>query len=305
MSRTTERLHAGERLLLDGGNGQELGRRWQDDRPGLWGGQALMDAPETVVGVHRDFIDAGADVITTHTYTTTRRRLGEAWARYTDRATALAQRARQQSGRDHVAIAGCLPPLFGSYQPERVPPVSELEPLYREQADRLAPHVDCLLAETLSTASEAVAAARAARAVDRPLWVSWTIADDATGRLRSGESIADAVAAIDGLGVEAVLLNCSLPESIDVALPELAAHAARPFGAYANGFTAIPAGFDVADGANLPDKREDLDPARYAGAVEPWLAQGVRIIGGCCEVGPAHIARLASLLATAPEQQGR
>lgn len=302
MPTTTERLQAGERLLLDGGNGQELGRRWQDDRPGLWGGQALIDAPETVVAVHRDFIDAGADIITTHTYTTTRRRLGDAHAHYTQRATALAQRARQQSGRDDVAIAGCLPPLFGSYQPERVPPVSELEPLYREQVELLAPSADCLLAETLSTAAEAAAAARAARRVDRPLWVSWTVTDDSTGRLRSGESIADALAAIDGLGVEAVLLNCSLPESIAEALPELAGHAGRPFGAYANGFTAIPAGFDVADGANLPARREDLDPARYAAAVEPWLAHGARIIGGCCEVGPAHIARLAQLLGKTPQR---
>jgi len=154
-----------------------------------------MDAPETVIGVHTDFIAAGADIITMQSYSTTRRRLGEAFADSTRRATELANIARERSGRN-VAIAGYLPPFFGSYRPDLVPGLDELEPLYRELAAVLAPDVDLLLAETLSTRTEGVAAARAAEAAGRPLAVSWTVSDDGNGRLRSGETVSAAIEAL-------------------------------------------------------------------------------------------------------------
>jgi S-methylmethionine-dependent homocysteine/selenocysteine methylase len=303
-----EALEQGGKLLLDGGMGQELAARGVDTTRGLWSAQALIDDPETVRAVHRDFIEAGADVITTNTYTTTRRRLDEhgrggEFEALNQRAGQLARRAGADSGRD-VLVAGSLPPIHGSYRPDRVRPVAELEPLYREQAHVLAEHVDLFLCETMSTASEALAAALGALATGLPVWVSWTVADDASGRLRSGETVTEAIEALSGQPVAAVLLNCSMPESIDAAMPALAAGAGRPFGAYANGFTEIGAGFDVADGANVPDARDDLDPERYAAHAAGWLDAGARIVGGCCEVGPAHIARLRAELDRRADRAG-
>jgi len=139
--------------------------------------------------------------------------------------------------------------------------------------------------------------ARRAAATSRPVWVSWTVADDRSGRLRSGETVAEAVAALEGVGVAALLVNCSTPESVAPALAALGARAGgRPFGAYANGFEAIAPGDDVADGAAVPPAREDLDPERYADHAARWLDAGAQVVGGCCEVGPAHIARLRRLL---------
>ena len=300
MSDRLQELDRGGSLLLDGGMGQELAARGVDTASGLWSAQALLDEPDTVLAVHRDFIEAGADVITTNTYSTTRSRLderggGAAFERLNHAAGELAGRARDDSGRA-VLVAGSLAPIHGSYRPDRVRPVAELEPQYREQAEILAEYVDLFLCETMSTASEALAAATGAAATGRPVWVSWTVADDGSGRLRSGEPVADAVSALEGLPVAAVLLNCSMPESIDAAMPYLAAHAGRPFGAYANGFTAIPEGYDVAGGTNVPDARTDLAPERYARFAARWLDAGARIVGGCCEVGPAHIARLRELI---------
>lgn len=286
-------------LLLDGGMGQELAARGIDTKStGLWSARALIDQPELVVAVHRDFIEAGADVITTNSYATTRRRLADdsdAFERLNQAAGTLAVRARDASGQD-VRIVGSLPPLHGSYRPDRVRPVEELEPLYREQAEVLAPYVDGFICETMSTRSEALAASRGASATGLPVWVSWTVADDGSGRLRSGETVADAIAALEGVSVSAMLLNCSMPESIDAALPALAKNAGVPVGAYANGFQAISPDHEVADGRQVPDARADLDPPLYAGRAERWLDAGARIIGGCCEVGPAHIAALRALL---------
>lgn len=300
MASSTERLRNNERLVLDGGMGQELAARGVDTTHGLWSAQALISEPETVLAVHRDFIDAGADVITTNTYASTRRRLREggdeqSFERLNRRACELACRAREESGRD-VLIAGSLPPIHGSYRPDRVRPFEELEPQYREHAEILAESADLFICETMSTASESLAAASGAAYTGKPVWVSWTVADDGTGRLRSDESIRMAVDALGDVDVEALLLNCSMPESIEAALPELARHAERPFGAYANGFTAIGSGFDVADGANVPDRREELTPDRYAAHAARWLEAGASIVGGCCEVGPAQIAAVREVI---------
>jgi len=279
--------------------GQELAKRGIDTASnGLWSAQALVEQPDVVVAVHRDYIDSGADVITTNSYATTRRRLeaggqSDAFSRLNEAAGALAAQARDASDRD-VGIVGSLPPIHGSYRPDRVGQLEELEPLYREQAETLAPYVDGFLCETMSTISEALAAYRGAAAVGKPVWVSWTVADDGSGRLRSGEAIEDAVAELGEAA--ALLVNCSMPESVEAALPAMAAHATVPFGAYANGFQAIPVDYEVADGKDVPDARADLSPEHYAKHAAKWLDAGAGVIGGCCEVGPAHIRALRQLL---------
>ena len=301
MNRSTWQQPASQRaLLLDGGMGQELAARGLVTTDGLWSARALLDNPNVVAAVHRDFIRAGADVITTNSYAATRRRLdatdiGDGFVRCNRSAGRLA-RAAADEAESKVLVAGSLPPLFGSYRPDRVRPASEIEPLYREQAEILADYVDLFICETMSTAAEALAAARGAASTGLPVWVSWTVADDSSGLLRSGETIRDAIEALSEVEVEALLLNCSMPESIEAALPALAEHAGRQFGVYANAFSAIDSAFEIADGANVPDRREDLTPERYAEHARRCLDAGASIIGGCCEVRPAHIAKLHSIL---------
>ena len=153
-------------ILLDGGLGRELRFRGVDVMTSIWSARALIDAPEIVREIHSDFIAAGADIITINSYGIVKSNL--AWAGIEDRfeelnllACNLAKEARDASGRD-VLIAGSLPPLAGSYRPDRVGEFEEVEPLYREQGDVLAPHVDLLLCETMSSIDEGRAAAAAA-----------------------------------------------------------------------------------------------------------------------------------------------
>ena len=92
-----------------------------------------------------------------------------------------------------------LPPSAGSYRPDLVGRVEDIEPLYREQADLLAPHVDLLLCETMSSAAEARAAAMAACQTGKPVWVAWTLHEDRTGKLRSAETISQAAEVLSEL----------------------------------------------------------------------------------------------------------
>ena len=74
------------------------------------------------------------------------------------------------------------------------------------------------------------------------------------------------------------------------ALPALA-DIGIPFGAYANGFVSIAA-LQPGGTVEALKGRDDLDPARYADHALHWVASGATIVGGCCEIGPAHIAEL-------------
>jgi S-methylmethionine-dependent homocysteine/selenocysteine methylase len=291
-------------ILLDGGMGRELRFRGVDVMTSIWSARALIDAPQVVREVHRDFIDAGADIITINSYGIVKSSL--AWAGIEDRfealnllACKLAEEARDESGRS-VVVAGSLPPLAGSYRPDRVGKFEEIEPLYREQAEVLAPHVDLLLCETMSSADEARAAAVAATQTGKPVWVSWTLHEDRSGRLRSGETLEDALKALAELPVSGVLANCCAPESITRAVPWLA-HAGLDYvGGYANTFQPIPEDWDLTGDKKSDGSlglRTDLDPERYAAHAEDWLEAGATVIGGCCGTRPAHIARLKQLIA--------
>jgi S-methylmethionine-dependent homocysteine/selenocysteine methylase len=211
-------------------------------------------------------------------------------------------------GREAL-IAGSLPPIRGSYRPDLVGAAEEIEPQYREQAGYLAPYVDLFLCETMSTPQEARAALRGAASAGRPALVSYTIAEPPGDRgpedtepcLRNGLPLEEAVEGLSDLfeeeiPIEGILLNCSSPESISAAVPVLRELTDRPIGAYANAFTRIPEGFDeradALDPGGRPKQRGDLGPEAYRVHVEGWLSAGADIVGGCCEVGPDHIAAL-------------
>ena len=290
------------RVLLDGGMGRELRHRGIKILDTIWSANALLEAPDTVRDVHGDYIAAGADVIITNTYGIIRGELAregleDRFAELNIQACKLAQEARAACGRQ-VLIAGSLPPLRGSYRPDWVGPYDEIEPLYREQAGILMPHVDLFICETMSSAAEGLAAATAAATTGRPVWVSWTLHEDGSGRLRSGETIAEAARAVSHLPVSVFMANCCAPESITAAIPDLVA-LGKPAGGYANTFVPVPTNWTL-DGKTEDDGvialRDDLEPAHYARHVSDWLDAGARIVGGCCGTSPEHIARLHDLI---------
>jgi len=290
-------------LLLDGGMGRELRARGVDIMTSIWSANGLISAPQTVKQIHADFISAGADIITTNTYGIIRSNLAKEGIedRYKDLnllACDLANQACQQADRP-VLVAGSLPPLAGSFRPDLVGEIKKIAPLYQEQADLLAPQVDLLLCETMSSASEARAAAMAACNTGKPVWVAWSLHEDQSGNLRSGESIQDAVDMISDLPVSGFLANCSSPESITKAIPHLATIGGALFGGYANAFEPIPEDWELdgsKDSDGLLNIRSDLDPEQYARHVARWLQDGATVVGGCCGTGPAHIARLYQLI---------
>ncbi len=288
-------------ILTDGGMGQELLRRSGATPTPLWSAKVLMDEPELVRDLHADFIRAGARVITINTYAATPERLaregvGEMFKPLQQAGLDLAAQARDAVGTD-CAIAGCLPPLFGSYAPKLTLPFDETVDLYRRIVAEEAGRVDLFLCETMASAQEGLAAATAAAESGKPIWISWTLSDDGEPGLRSGETIAQAAQAVAHLPIAARLVNCSRPETVDAAFGGLAALGGA-VGAYANGFTAVEA-LKHGGTVDVLSAREDLGPDSYASFAMGWVKHGATIVGGCCEVGPEHIARLRDRLVEA------
>lgn len=294
--------------LLDGGMGRELERSGAPFRQPEWSALALIEAPETVARVHADYIRAGAQVITTNSYALVPFHIGEdRFRRDGARLADLAGRMARQAVGEHrdVRVAGSLPPVFGSYQPELFRPDLAADYL-SVLIGGLSPHVDLWLAETQSSLAEARAAAAATAATGKPLWISFTLRDDVDPQdmpepqLRSGETVAEAALLAVSLGAEAMLFNCSRPEVMGAAL--VAARAVAPdlpLGVYANAFDESQDD-DGAANETVSTLRADLDPPHYCGWARGWADQGASIIGGCCGIGTEHIHHLAHHLGDQP-----
>lgn len=289
-------------ILLDGAIGQELVARSGDRATPLWSTRVMIDHPDLVAEVHGDYFRAGATIATTNTYAVHESRLErvdmvDQMPLLLDTALTQAQKARDAAGGGRVA--GALGPLLASYRPDLKPDPADAEVKFRKIVDMMGDRVDLLLFETVASVQEAEGALRGCAHSDKPIWLALTVMDDDGTRLRSGEDVGEIAPLVQRFAPEAVLINCSRPEAIPAAL-EIIKGFGVMFGAYANGFTRISDGF-LAEFPTVDslEQRKDLGPEAYADQAMGWVEQGARIVGGCCEVGPEHIAELARRLRAA------
>jgi S-methylmethionine-dependent homocysteine/selenocysteine methylase len=281
---------------LDGATGTEIERRSAFPAAAalpLWSTHALLRDTALLFEIHRDYVRAGAEVLTANTFRTQRRTLsraglGERGEELTARAVAIARAAADEAalpGRT-VLVAGSQPTLEDCYHPERVPDEAALAREHAEHARALVrAGVDFILVETINTGREALAALRAAREAGAAACVSFVCAQG--GRLLSGEPLAEAVAACVELGPLAVLVNCLPPGWVDACLPALRS-SGLPFGVYPN-----LGALDPASGLRRSDA---FGPDEFALLAESWVAAGARLVGGCCGTTPDHIAAIARRL---------
>jgi homocysteine S-methyltransferase len=285
--------------LLDGSIGQELVKRSGDRATPLWSTSVMIEHPELVSAVHGDYFAAGASVASTNSYAVHRDRLArvgleDQFADLIEAALSGAQAARMAHGAGR--IAGALGPLGASYRPDICPPPKQAAPLYAELVALMQDRVDLFLIETASSVVQAEGALLGTSKSRKPVWLSVTVQDNDGTRLRSGEAVGDLAGILAQYAPQAVLVNCSRPEAMAAALDILKGFG-LPFGAYANGFTRIDEAFlKDAPTVDVLEQRADLGPDAYAEYAMGWVDQGATIVGGCCEIGPAHIAELSRRL---------
>ncbi len=283
--------------LLDGGLGQEIQKRTNRPAHPLWSAKVMMEQPGIVRDVHRDFIEAGARVITTNNYTLTPSRLQRdgrlEWLQPLHRqALSIAKAAAAEE--EGVRVAGCLPPLIGSYTTDERS-YDSIKQEYDQLVALQAETVDLFIAETLSSIREGVAAVRAAKAANKPVLLSFSLSDEVPGTLRSGEPVSAALEAAEAEQPDGLLFNCSFPEAIAEGIAYLGGKTQLPYGGYANAFSSV-APLKPGGTVDALQARTDLSKEAYTRLAMQWVANGATIIGGCCEVGPAYIAHLREAL---------
>ncbi|MHC4975668.1 MAG: homocysteine S-methyltransferase family protein [Planctomycetota bacterium] len=282
--------------LLDGAMGTQLRARGvpvRDYKTSLWSALACADHPDAVVGLHREYIEAGADIITANNYAITPRLLARECAESRlPELLALAGRCARLSlrGASRAAqIAASLPPLGTTYATQEVGPFDTNVEQYRRIIEHIDPFADLYIAETMSTANEARAAAHAASESNKPFMISWTL-DPSGHNLRSSESLEHALRALDGYTPQALLVNCSCCNAASQAIRTLRDLTDVPIGAYANPVLHEP---DTGEPQRVPTS--PLGPDEFAAQARAWIDDGARLLGGCCDTNPAHIAALHSL----------
>ena len=301
--RLDARLQAGRPVILDGANGTELERLGASMDHDLWCARALADHPDLVHRVHRRYIDAGADVITTNSYSATReamRRCGlgahfEDWNR---RSARIALEERDRSSRaESITVAGSVS-SYGRFDHLDLETMSDH---FRAQGEVLADEgVDLLILETLgSTARTIKAMVSATGDLGVPVWVSIScVRDRDTGAVMLGieESreatymgnsygpLAEAVREIMSAGGSAVLMMHSVRDVTEDAVRIMRAAWPGPVGAYPN------AGYWTRPNWAFVDQ---VSPDEYLADAMRWVEAGAAIVGGCCGVGVEHIRALA------------
>jgi homocysteine S-methyltransferase len=294
-----------ETRVLDGGMGQELLARGVEANGTLWSANALLHVKyhQLLLDTHLDFINSGAEIIVTTTFTTRRMRLRDngvedKFEYLNTMAGEIAKKAKDLN--PHVLIAGGLPPQYLTYEADTRSD-DEIKENFYDQAKLLNPFIDFFYFDVLSSVREFELAIKAIESFNKPYLIGAHVSEGV--KLPSGENISEIITTIDHKNLLGIILACVSPENYEKNLNEIKSLGV-PFGFKLNGFiTTKPTSgytntFNKSKTGNPNEflgHREDLMPEKMALIVKKFKEAGATILGGCCETRPAHIKEIAKL----------
>ncbi len=288
-----KKISAGQIILLDGATGTELEKRGVPMHGKAWTAEAVLAYPEAVRAVHRDYILAGAEVITVNSFSLAKHMLLPAglagqFRKMNETAVQLAIQARAQVATAPVAIAGSIAPTTFCLEPAKGY-LQHIEALagYAEQADILCQAgVDLLIVEMIGDVEQGSLAVQAACSTGLPVWLGFSCRRSEAGRLMlwdRGHTLSEGVNAIAKIGGSAAFIMHTDVADAATAFSELQKSWSGTLGVYAHSGVFV-----------MPNWRfnDVISPEEYALEAGVWIDMGSRIIGGCCGIGPAHIGQL-------------
>ena len=294
--------------ILDGGMGQELLNRGLKPKGTLWSAHALIDKDchQMVIDSHLDFINAGAEVIVTATFTARRLRLiqndsEKYFEKINIKAVELALRARDISKKE-VLIAGGLPNQKQTYSADLGEDLDLIEKNFYDQAKLLKNGIDFFYLDVLSSGMECHIALKAIKSFNLPVLVGIHLRDN--GLLPSGEKINDIVKKYKNKNWIGIIMACISPGAYEMVINDLQ-KLDIPYGFKLNAFKKIPEGYTVASkdqwgNAGNPTSvlgiNTDLNESRFYEYVKKFKENGATILGGCCEIRPSYIKKIYQLV---------
>ena len=294
--------------ILDGGMGQELLARGLVSKGTLWSASALLDEKnhQLVIDAHLSFINAGAEVIVTNTFTTRRIRMeqnqvGHLFNFANEKACELALKAKEIS-KKNILIAGGLPAQSDTYQVDKRDK-NIIEKDFYDQATLINPYIDFFYLDVISSGKEIEIALNIIEKFNKPVLVGIHVKKD--GKFPSGESITEVVERYKNNNWLGLIAACVSLEIIELTCNEIK-KLNVPFGFKAN-LWGVEEPFPISIynqakfneiGKNpniLMGKREDVNGKVFYEFAKKIMKEGATILGGCCETNSSHIKELSKL----------
>ncbi len=307
--RIVDKIGEGSCVVLDGATATELphlsdAEHAVDER--LWGTRALVEEADAVLDVHRAYVAAGCDVISTNTWGLPSALLeGVApvwnstqpvhWMDLVRRGLRLARQAVEDGGRaDTCAVAFSLNGDVDAPGGEST--IRLLARLFANEPP------DLILLETLTVVRPSLfATVRSLLDTGVPVWLSFRRCRHGLCSVYGqhwggpeGDAFGRAAAQFEQMGIGALMINCIPPDHVDGMLSYLRDFTDLPLGVYPN------VGYYTDEGWRF---EPGVGSAEYAAMALRWRAEGAQIIGGCCGVGPAHVGAARELLEQAPADE--
>ena len=279
--------------VVDGGLSTALEELGHHSSGLLWTAQLVLERPEVVVAAHESFVAAGADVVISSSYQASedgfvRAGCDRAAARAALRSTTeLARRSGASVVASSIGPYGATLGDGSEYHGRYEASWDEVRSFHRRRIEVLADSgPDLFAVETIPGRVEAeIVVEEIHRVSDLPLWTTWSCSDGHS--TCAGDPFEDAVLAVVGSpGVIAVGVNCTDPRFVGSLLDLARTVTDRPLVAYPNHGRS----WDAASECWIGEGPDDL-----VALVPGWVDAGARLIGGCCGIGPAGIARVAEV----------
>ena len=287
--------------------GQELLIKGLKPKGTLWSAHALIDESchQMVIDAHLDFINAGAEVIVTSTFTARRNRLiqndcEKYFEQINIKAVELAQKARDISKKD-ILIAGGLPNQKQTYESNLGKDLDSIEKNFYDQAKILKNGIDFFYLDVMSSGLECEIALKTIGSFNLPVLVGVHLRDN--GQLPSGEKIEDIVKNYKNKNWLGIIMACVSPKAYEAVTNNLK-KIDIPYGFKLNAFKKIPDGYTVASkdawgNAGNPNTvlgiNTELNETRFYEYAKKFMENGATILGGCCEIRPSHIKEISKL----------
>ena len=271
-------------MILDGAMGTVLQSRGL--KPGGVPELLNLEQPELLMGVYRDYIAAGSDVIYANTFGANALKLQRTGKNVEEIVSAAIKLAKDAAAGTNVKVALDVGPLGELLEPMGTLPFERAYELFQEVARAgAAAGADLVVIETMTDLYETKAALLAVKE-NTELPVLATMSFEESGRTFTGCTVASMARTLTGLGADAIGLNCSLgPDKLAPLLRELCENTGLPVIAKPN--------------AGLPDPVDghyDMDAQSFANILAPMADAGVSVFGGCCGTSPEYVRALAERL---------
>ena len=293
--------------ILDGGMGQELHSRGLVSKGTLWSTSAILDEKyhDLIIDIHLDYIEAGAEIITTTNFSSRRIRMeqnkvNDLFEYANQKACELALKAKEKAKKE-IFIAGSIPAQFDTYKKDtRANEI--IHQNFNDQISCMKDFVDFFYLDVISSGREIAIASEIIDKLNKPILVGIHLLKN--GKLPSDETISDVIKKYKSSNWIGIVASCVSIEIAENSINELKIQN-LPFGYKVNLWgndepspmrKINTAKFDE-DAVNLNTimGRREVSEDLFKELGKKFINNGATILGGCCETNPKHIAALSTL----------